>query len=247
MKSLLLLFSLLLSSQLSLAQVEETHVDFIVSPMLVEDGKVQIAFEWLTPQEFRKTSLSQIDLVRINTFKPDNNQIIAAKMVFISSKSFNEISHAKMNNANFVSYMLNSVGIKNKEEDVWFVTNKVRAFNIPFKVSFDFKFKEVSASALGELTNYFENEAAPFQGSGKERYLLLDMTNFSQLMYRNYSIVYVKELTNGRSLVVSGVVTGFDLRTANTFFNFPPFSSTEGTMMANLKSQILHIVRSIQK
>lgn len=247
MKSLMLLFSLLLiHSQLAQSQVEEKYVDFNVSPSIVEEGQIQIAFDWLSPSEFRKTNLSQIDLVKINTFKPDNNQIIAAKMIFLSKKSFEDLSQAKMNTAEYISYMLNSVGIKNKGEDLWLVTNKVRAYSIPFKVSFDLKFKEVSGTTLGTLTNYFKDEASAFKGTGKERYLILDMTNFSQLMYRNYSIVYVKELTNGQNLIVSGVVTGFDLRTANNFFNYPPFSTTEGTMMGNLRSQILHMVRSIQ-
>ncbi len=65
-------------------------------------------------------------------------------------------------------------------------------------------------------------------------------------MYRNYSIVYVKEISPTETLVVSALIAAFDIKTANGLFQFPPFSTTYDTMMGNLRSQILHMTQSIR-
>jgi hypothetical protein len=56
----------------------------------------------------------------------------------------------------------------------------------------------------------------------------------------------VKEISAHETLVVCGLIAAFDLKTANTFFNYPPFSTTKATMMGNLKSQIMNMVKTIK-
>lgn len=247
-RSLALLLTTLLFHALSFAQTIERHVDFTVSPGVILDGKIQVAFEWLSPSEFKNTQLNVMDLAKISALHPNNNQMIASKIAFISKKSFDDLSYSKMNTAPFISNMLNSVSIRQKTADTWDVTNRVKAYSIPFKVSFDIKFKEASAATFSpQLVKYIKDEAAGMKGTGRERYMILDMTNFSQLMYRNYSIVYMKEISATETMIVSGIITGFNLNEGNMFFNFPPFSTTKSTMVGNLKDQILHMARSIQK
>lgn len=249
MKALLLLFSLLLIySKMASAQVSvENHVDFTVSPTLIEDGNIQIAYGWLGPSDFRKTKLLIADVYKINELHPNNNHMVVSKMAFISKKSYDRFSHANLNKADFIALMLDSVALKNKEFDLWQVTNKVVAYRIPFRVTFDFRFKEVSELAFkSSLTEYFKDEASGFTGTGRERFLTLDMTNFTQLLYRNYAVVYLKELSATETLVVATVVAGFDLNNANSYFQYPPFSTTKATVMSNLKEQILRMIKTIR-
>jgi hypothetical protein len=243
-----LLFSLMLmSAQFAHSYVEEKNVEFTLSPALLHDGEIQIAFEWITPANFRKKDLMMMDLQKIHSSHADNNQMIISKLAFTTKQSFDSLSYAKMNSSKYITDMLNSVGITKKASDTWYVTNKVRAYSIPFKVSFDFKFREVSADSFDEnLLRFIRDENSAFAGAGRERYLILDMTNFTQLMYRNYSVVYMKELSPNETLIYSGVVAGLDLKAANSFFNYPPFATTKATMMGNLRTQILHMARSIQ-
>jgi len=230
------------------AQTEERSIDFTVSPSIILDGNIQMAVEWLTPTEFRKKELSLTDIPKISDLYSNNIQMIASKIAFISNKSFNDLSFLKMTKTNFISNMLNAVSISQKTAEIWNVTNRVKAYGIPFKVSFDFKVKEVSAATLGiQLSNYLKDEGAALKGTGKERYLILDMSNFTQLIYRNYAVVYMKEISPTETMIVSTIITGFDIKTANMFFNIPPFSSTKGTMIGNFNTQILHMAHSIQK
>lgn len=249
MKALYLaLLSLALFTSNSFAQIEEKNIDFTLSPGLILDGKIQVAFEWLSPNDFRKKQLGLVDAPKISELHPNNNQMIAAKIAFISKKSFAELSSSKMNNVNFISEMLNSVGVNQKTAEAWRVTNRVKAYGFPFKVSFDFHLKEVAASSIGShIVDYLKDEASGLNGTGKDRFLILDMTNFTQLIYRNYAFVYMKEISPKETMIVSAIITGFDLRTANSYFNIPPFSTTKATMMGNFKTQIFDMARSIQK
>ena len=238
-------FSLLLLSLSSLvsAQVMESHVDYTVSPGTIQGGKIQYAHEWLEPHEFKNKELFAIDIVGVNKLHPDNIQLVAAKVAFVSKKSFDQLSHAQMNNADYISEMLDSVGIRGLTADTWRVTNKVKAYGLPFKVSFDFKFREVAASALGGAANYLRTEAAGMRGT-RERFLVLDMNNFSMLMYRNYSIVYIKEISPTQTMVVAGVIAGIDIDRAGKYFLF---GGVEKTMLGNLKTQIMNMVTNIQE
>ncbi len=233
--------------QFAFGQVEENSVDFTISPSVLQQGKIHVAYEWLTPGEFRKTQVSIIDLMKVKDMSPGQNQIVASKLAFTTKKSFDELSFAKLNTADYISNMLNSVGVIQKSANSWRVTNKVKAYGLPFKVSFDFDFKEVSPSSIPAATlNYLKDEASVFKSSGRERVLILDMSKFTQLIYRNYSIVYMKEISNNETLIVSGVVAGIDIDKANGYFNYPPISRTETTLMNNLRRQILHMAREIQ-
>ena len=242
-------FSLLITfSQASYTQVNETHVDFTLSPAVIKNGDVQLAFEWITPTEFRKRSLNLMDVPGMSELHPNNNQMIVSKMAFISKNPFDTLSQTQMNNSKYIADMLGSVRISPKADGVWTVTNQVKAYGVPFKVSFDLEFREVPGASLGgPLHDYLIDEASAFSAPGRERFLVLDMTRFSQLMYRNYSVVYLKELSSKETLVVSGVISAFNIAKANTYFNYPPFSTTRGTMMRNLRTQTLNMVRSIQE
>ena len=248
MKSMILILTLILFlGQNAFSQTVEKNVDFTISPSIVSSGKIHMALEWLTPNDFSLTQMGMIDQAKLQNLYPENNQIIASKIAFIARKSFAELSHAKMNEASYIAHMLNSVSISPKSQEIWKVTNKVRAYGLPFKVSFDLRFKEVSSATLGQaVAQYFRDEASGISGTGKERFLLLDMTNFSKLMYRNYSIVYVKEISPTETLVISGLIAAFDIKTANGLFQFHPLSSTYDTMMGNLRTQILHMTQSIR-
>jgi hypothetical protein len=244
---LILILLLLVLSTLSWSSVEERNADFTLSTRLLSEGEIQYALEWLSPDELINKELRVIDSEKIHNIKPRNNHLIISKIAFIAKKPFDTLSYSKMNNAAFISKMLSSVSIQEKLDDLWRVTNKVKAYSIPFKVSFDLKLKEIHSNLLtNELTRYFRDEASAFKASSRERFIILDMTNFSQLMYRNYSVVFIKEISQNETLIVSGIVAGFDLNAANSYFNFPPFSSTKATMIGNLKTQILNMARSLQ-
>lgn len=250
MKALLLLLSLLfVFSEMSHAQmIEEKQIDFTISPAIIHEGNSQVAFSWLAPHEFRTTNLSVTDVPKISEMFPGKMHIVASKMAFISKRPYEQLAHSALNNAEFISLMLDSVSIKNKEADLWNVTNRVVVYRIPFRVSFDFRFKEVSAQKLGSAAETFmKDEAAGFKGTGKDRFLTLDMTNFSQLLFRNYALVYLKELSDKETLVVATVVTGFDLQSANSYFQHPPFSTTKGQVLPNLREQILRMIKVIKQ
>jgi hypothetical protein len=152
-----------------------------------------------------------------------------------------------MNTEDYVYRMFNSVSVAKKGPSSWAVTNKVKAYGLPFKVSFDLNFTEVKPSGLpASVVKYMEDEASAIPSKGRSRFLVLDLVNFSQLIYRNYSIVYMKELGPSETLVVTIVVAGVDVKKANSFFNFPPVSTTEKAMMKNLRTQILHMASEIQ-
>lgn len=243
-----LLFSLMLiSAPSAFAIPEEKNVEFTLSPALLHDGEIQIAFEWISPSEFRKKDLAMMDLQKINASHPNNNQMVIAKLAFITQQPYESLTYAKMNTAKYITDMLNSVAIRQKASDSWFVTNKVKAYNIPFRVHFDFKFREISAADLdASVVRFIRDENSAFAGPGREHFLILDMTNFSQLIYRNYSIVYVKELGPKETLIYSGAISGIDIKSANGYFNYPPFANTKNTMMGNLRTQITHMAKSIQ-
>lgn len=246
MKVTLILLLLLLST-LSWSSVEERNVDFTLSPALLNEGEIQYALEWLSPDELINKEMRVVDEGKTHKIQPRNNHLIISKLAFIAKKPFDSLSYSEMNNAVFISKMLSSVGIQKKPGDLWRVTNKVKAYSIPFKVSFDLKIQEVKPDSLAnELTRYFKDEAYAFKRSSRERFIILDMTHFSQLMHRNYSVVFIKEISPKETLIISGIVAGFDLNTANSYFNFPPFSSTKSTMVGNLKTQILNMARSLQ-
>ena len=245
-QAILLLVLSLLFSPFTLAQVEESHVDFTVSPSLISTGEIQVAYEWLEPSAFKTKEMVVADLTKVAALSPGKNHMVASKIAFVSRRSFDELNYASMAKSTFISRMLNAVSISQKSSDVWNVTNRVKAYKIPFKVSFDFRFKEVSAATVGAAANYLKDEGSGVAGKGRERFMILDMTNFSQLMYRNYSIVYMKEISEKETLVISTVVAGFNKDMADNLFNLPPFSTTKKTMMDNFETQIMQIVREIQ-
>jgi hypothetical protein len=248
MSSALRLFSasLVLLTSLAIAQVEESHVDFTLAPALLESGKVQVAYEWLEPAELKTKEMAITDVPKVASLHPDKNHTVAAKLAFVANRSFEELSHSAMNTKGFISKMLHAVTISQKTDDTWAVSNRVKAYSIPFRISFDFRFRETNAASISTAANYLKEEAASVAGKGRERFMILDMTNFSQLMYRNYSIVYMKELGPKKTLVVSTVVAGFNKNMADKIFNLPPINTTEKTMMANFRMQIMHMVREIQ-
>jgi len=238
----------LLFNQTTFAEIEERNVDFVVSPTVLNDGEIQVAFEWVSQTNFRKKDLSLMDIPKIADLHPTNNQLIVSKIAFLAKKPFANLSQSIMNTQNYISSMLSSVSVSQKSADKWYVTNTVKAYSIPFKVSFDFLLKETNPATLGpQLTNYLRDEASAIAGTGKERFMVLDMTNFSQLMYRNYSIIYMKEISSNETLIVSGIIAGFDIKTANSFFNYPPFSSTQSTMVGNLRTQIINMANKIKR
>lgn len=243
-KFVFLLF-LLLQFQ-AFAQIEESNVEFTISPSLLSSGKIQVAYEWLSPSEFNKKEFAIIDSLKVAAMKPDNNQLAISKIALISKRPFDSLSAVQMNNISFVAKMLNSVSISQKTSDTWRVTNKVKAYGLPFKVSFDFKLKEVPITSVPSVARYFRDEASALPAQGRERLLLLDMSNFSQLMYRNVAYVYMKELNSNDTVIVSGIIGGANISTANLIFDHPPFSETEETMINNLRTQIMGMAKNIQ-
>jgi hypothetical protein len=87
MRRIYILWISLLLSSLGFAQTEEKSIDFTVSPGVLQDGKIQVAFGWITPNDFRKTELSLTDVPKISDLHPNNNQMIVSKIAFISKKS----------------------------------------------------------------------------------------------------------------------------------------------------------------
>jgi len=231
---------------LAFAQVEENNVEFTISPSILLAGKIQVAYEWLNPNDFSKKEFSILDTIKVSGMNPDNNQLAISKLAFISKRNFDSLSLSVMNNSAFISKMLNSVSISPKSSDTWRVTNRVKAYGLPFKVSFDFKINEIPLTSVPGVARFLRDEGAAIIGKGRERVLLLDMSNFSQLMYRNISYVYMKEIFNNQTLIVAGVIGGANISTANLIFDYPPFSETEATMINNFRTQIMGMVKNIQ-
>ena len=228
--------------------VEEKYVDFLLSPATLQGGDIHVGYEWLKPNEFIKRNVSIMDRVKIASSNPSSNQIIASKIGFVSKRKFDDLSSAVMNQSSFIANMLNSVSVKKLSGGSWRVTNKVKAYGLPFNVGFDLKLTEASVGTLSaNQLSFLRDEASVLKSSGRERILIVDMTNFSQLMYRNYSIVYMKEIGPSETLIVSALIASFDINMANTLFNFQPFSTARSTMMGNLKEQIMQMAKSIQK
>jgi hypothetical protein len=245
MLKMLFLLTLLFSLS-AFSQVEESHVDYDLNPAVLLNGDIQVAYEWMGPSELSRRQLRVIDLAKVAGMHPGNNQLVVSKVALVSKQKFSQLSYEKMNMPDYITEMLDSVGISKKASDYWYVTNKVKAYGLPFKVGFYFRFKDASNSLPSAVMNYFKRETQSFAGTGNERFLTLDMSHFTQLMYRNYSVVYMKELSNGQTLIVSGLIAGIDLNKADSYFNYPPVSRTENTMMGNLEKQILHMARKIQ-
>lgn len=109
----LILFSSLFG-QWAFSQTQERGVDFVVSPGAVLAGETQLGLEWLEPALFTRTQLSIMDLAKVNSLHPNNNQIIASKVAFVSRRSFDSFTHSKMNNSAFISQMLSSVSVSQK-------------------------------------------------------------------------------------------------------------------------------------
>ncbi len=232
----------ILFSSFVFAQVTESQVDYTISPGVIQSGQIQYSQEWLEPHEFKNKELRSIDLAGVANIHPDRNQMVAAKVAFISRKSFNQLSHSQMNKSDFISEMLDSVGIYSQDGNKWRVTNKVKAYGLPFKISFDLKFQEVSAESIASVARFLRDESSAFRGTGRERFLILDMTNFTHLTYRNYSVIYIKEISSTESMVVAGIVAGINISAAAVYFPFGP----KNTLMSNMRSQVLTMARNIQ-
>ncbi len=224
--------------------LEEKDVDFRVDQTLLERGEDQIAIEWQSPDQFRSTEISITDLVRVNKLNPSKLQMINAKTAMISNRPMNDFSVKNLATAKMVKDMLRSVSTTQKSSNVFDVTNKVKAYGLPFKVSFTLELKETTPSAA--VRSYFTSQAAGFAGTGRESFMTLNMTNFSQLMYQNYSVIYTKELANGKTLIIATIMAGFDLPKANSYFNYPPFARTDNTMIGNFRSQTEHMLKSMK-
>jgi hypothetical protein len=69
------------------------------------------------------------------------------------------------------------------------------------------------------------------------------MSEFSLLMYRNYAVIYMRELPEQETLIVGGILAAIDINRAETFFPLGP----RKTMMNNLKTQVMSMVRNLQK
>lgn len=240
----LALAALTLVTALSSFAAEETYVDFRVDASVLERGEDQVAFEWQSPDQFRATRMAVTDLVKVNKSNPENLHMVNSKIAMISSRPFSDFSVNSFSTPNMVKDMLRSVSVTPNGSNIYSVTNKVKAYGLPFKVSFNLALKEIKPDAA--VVKYFRDQASQFEGTGRESFVSLDMTNFSQLMYRNYSIVYAKELKNGRTLIVASIVSGFNLKKANSFFNYPPISNTDSTMVGNIRSQTLHMLKEMK-
>jgi hypothetical protein len=241
-----LVFFAFLFSSLVFSQIEESYVDFTLSPARLQNREIQVAYEWLEPSEFKTKEMAVTDLIKIASLHQEKNHMVAAKVAFIANRSFDNLSHASLNTKSFISKMLNATAIQPKAPETWIITNKVKAYGLPFKITFDLRFREVSSSAIGTAGGYFKDEASGISGNSRERFMVLDMSNFSQLMYRNYSIVYMKELNHKETLIVATVIAGFNKDMADKLFDHPPINHTRKTMMNNFRSQIMQMVREIQ-
>ncbi|MFY7993259.1 MAG: hypothetical protein ACOVP4_08220 [Bacteriovoracaceae bacterium] len=240
----LALTALTLVTALSSFAGEEAYLDFRVDASALERGQDQMSFEWQGPDQFRSTQMAVTDLVNINKSHPENLHMVNSKIAMISSRPLNDFAVESISTQKMVKDLLRSVSVIPKGGHVYDVTNKVKAYGISFKVSFKLAIKEVKPNA--HIAKYFRDQASLFEGTGNERFVSLDMTNFSQLMYRNYSIIYAKELKDGRTLIVASTVSGFNLKKANSYFNYPPISRTDSTMVGNIRSQTLHMLKEMK-
>jgi hypothetical protein len=244
---LLLLATLCLLSLTAFAQVEEELVDFRISPKILQAGQIHVGFEWLTAPEFRTRQLAVMDRPRISQMNPHNLQLVASKVALISQQSFDELTYERMNQADYIQDMLGAIAIDPLTANTWYLTNRVKAYKLPFRLGYELQALEVSPEELPrELTTWLRREGAEFAGTGRERFISLDMSRFTQLIYRNYSVIYIKELPNGKPLIISGVIAGININRANFFFNYPPLSRTENKMMNNMREQVLQMAFKIQ-
>jgi hypothetical protein len=229
------------------AQVEETTVSFKVSPKIIATGEIQMAFAWLNAGEFAQLDMAVMDQPGIHLMHPHNLKMVVSKLAFLTTQTFEDLAYANLNQADYIQDMLGALVIDQLSSDSWYLTNRVKAYKLPFRLGYELQTREVEATRLRkELVQYFRKEAADFPGTGRERFISLDMHQFTQLIYRNYSVCYMKELRDGRMLIISGVIAGININRANFFFNYPPFSRTETKMLGNMREQVLVMARKIQ-
>ncbi len=222
---------------------EESNIDFRVDSALLE-REDQVAFEWQTPTQFRATKVLVTDHVKLNKFQPDNLHMVNSKIAMISNRPYTDFSLKKLSTPAMVKDMLRSSEVIALGNHKYKVANKVKAYGLNFTIKFHLAVKEIQPDAA--TAKYFRDQAVQFEGTGKEVFATLNMTDFSQIMYQNYSVVYAKELTDGRTLLLATVMTGFNKDKADSYFNYPPISRTENTMMSNLKSQTLHMLKEMK-
>jgi hypothetical protein len=102
----------------------------------------------------------------------------------------------------------------------------------------------VSAAALpNEVVTYIRDEASAIPSNKRERFLILDMQDFSLLVRRNYSIVYMREISKSETMVVAGVVAGVDISKAWMYGGEGNLSSI---VMKQTKSQVLSMTKKIK-
>lgn len=240
----LFLTALALISLHSYSQEEEASIDFRVDSAALERGEDQMSFEWQSVDQFRSTQVAVTDLVKVNLLQPENIQMVNAKVAMLSAKPFSYFVLKNLATVEMVQNLLESQAVSVKGANAFAVTNKVKAYGLPFKVNFDLLMKEIAPDTA--VKNYFKSQGAAFEGTGKEVFLSLDMTNFSQLIYRNYSVIYAKELKNGKTLLIATVICGINIDKANTYFNYPPISRTDRRMVGNIRTQTLHMMKQMK-
>lgn len=222
---------------------EESDVDFRIDSAVLEREN-QLAFEWQSPDQFRATRMSVTDHVKLNKMSPESLYMVNSKIAMISNRPLEDFKIKKLSTAQTVKNMLRSTSVVAQGNNNYRVANKVKAYGLPFTVKFNLAIREIQPDAA--TAKYFRDEAIQFEGSGREVFATLDMTDFSQIMYRNYSAIYVKELKDGRTLLIATIMAGFNVEKANSYFNFPPISRTENTMVGNLRSQTLHMMKEMK-
>jgi hypothetical protein len=228
------------------AQVYESNVDYSISSALLESGEVHFGYEWLSPAQFKTKDISKTDLRGLSKITAPFNHIIAAKIGFISDRSFQELSLKKMNEPAFIKKMLRATSVTAKDSGKWEITNKVKAYGFYFKVDFSLKLTEANSSELREIAGFMRSEANKFINSGRERFILVEMTDFDQLLYGNFGVVYMREISPDKTLIIATIISAFNQNKANRFFQFPPFSYAYNTITNNFKSLTMGMIEEIK-
>lgn len=245
MKNLFLIIFCLLSIVKTQAQplIRENKAIFNVNKDHLDVGGIQYGLEWLTPYEFNLHPLKKLDLINEISSDEYRTKVVVAKLVFVSQKSFDNLSLEKLSTKEVVQEMFDASFVENNN-NIFKVWSTARAYGFNFQVSYNLVLKnESNNQSITQIQKYFKEDISLFQGS-RTRVLKITMNNFSRLMNKNESFIYMKELPNGTTFISATVISTLDSRNASLLF---PFGKAESVMLRNMQDQILSMSRNIQK
>jgi hypothetical protein len=222
----------------------EANTNYKVQADWIERGRLQYGTEWLTPTRFSTHPLIVMDYLSQSKEFPGRNQVVLSSISFVTATSFDRLSKEALNKADIVKKMFDANSVT-PTGGSFLLNTTVKAYGFPIGVDFVLTLKKVEETQLSKTSHSFiKSKLSHLSATGRNRILIIEMNQFSQLIYKNTGIVYMQELTNGHVALHAIGVSTINIQKANLFF---PFGMAQSQMINNIEEQIIHMAREIQK